>query len=240
MGGTFGLIGAGGSILTMPILIYLIGISPILATSYSFYVVGLVAFIGAIRYFKKNLFGLKEVFFFAIPSALGVFIARKFFLPLIPEILLGISKEKVLIYCFSLFMIFASISMLRKNEEIQNANYLKGFFVANLVGILVGMLGAGGGFLIIPALHKFLKLEMKKATGTSLAVISINSFVAIIGDFSNFNFIEGLLLFKIITFAIAGIVVGLKFQTFISIKNIKQIFAIFTSCIAIIMIFSTL
>jgi uncharacterized membrane protein YfcA len=243
MGGTFGLIGAGGSILSMPILIYFIGLNPIIAVSYSFYIVGLVAFFGAFKYFKKGLIDFKDVLYFAIPSSVGVIFSRYFLLPLIPNNIFGLlSKDELLVICFSFFMILSAIITFKKknySKENLEISFAKSVFSALFIGLFVGILGAGGGFLIIPALYNFLKLDIKKTVGTSLAVVSMNSFVAVISDFSSQNIIKMETLIPILIFALTGIGIGTFLEAKIKSENIKKVFAIFTLIIAVIMLITT-
>lgn len=242
MGGTFALIGAGGSILSIPILVYFIGLNPILATSYSFYVVFLIAFLGAIRYVKKSLINFKDVLYFAAPSSLGVIIARYYIMPQIPEEIFGlVEKADLFIFIFSFFMILNTIitfKSINKEENGLKISFIKATVSASCIGVIVGILGAGGGFLIIPALHNFLKIDFKKTVGTSLSVVSINSFIAILIDASNFN-LDFVILLPILMFALLGMIIGFTVESKIKSGNLKKFFAIFTFFIAIAMLVKT-
>jgi uncharacterized membrane protein YfcA len=229
MGGAFGLIGAGGSILSVPILIYIFDISPIIATSYSFYIVGLVALFGAIGYFKKKLISFNDVMYFSIPSTLGVIFSRYFILPSIPNILFGIDRNTLIATMFSILMILSGILTFRKRENLTLSKNEKSLFLSSLyaliIGSIVGLLGAGGGFLIIPALYNLLKVDIKKSIGTSLAIVSLNCFIAIIIDSTSENVIRNEVMIPIIISSIFGMFFGLKLESNIKTKNIKTIFA---------------
>ena len=225
LGAVFALVGAGGSILSMPILIYIFSLNPVVASSYSFYIVGLVALFSSVSYFKKKLISFKDVLNFAIPSAIGVIVARNLILPLIPDFL----KNELLTILLAFFMILSGILSFKKPPSF-NAGFTKGILSAGLIGLIVGILGAGGGFLIIPALHYFLRLDIKKTIGTSLTVISINCLIAISVDKIDIDYS---LLLKILSFAILGMVIGLKFESKISASFIKKLFAIFTLILGI-------
>ncbi len=239
IGVSLGLIGAGGSILTIPVLVYMIGISPVNATSYSLFIVGVSAFIGGIRYLQNNLICLRTVMFFGIPSVFSIFITRKYLLHAIPEHLItigaiDISKNTALMLLLSLLMIVAAYAMMRKPKAIKvnleaNTDQYRYFLIVQqglIVGAFVGLVGAGGGFLIIPALVMLAKLPMKKAVGTSLAIVTINSIIGFLSDFGvhQFNW-TFLLVFS--SFAIGGIILGSYISKFVSGTKLKPAFGWF-------------
>lgn len=239
IGVSLGLIGAGGSILTIPVLVYMMGISPINATSYSLFIVGVSALIGGINYMKNKLICWRTVWFFGLPSVLGIFLTRKYLLHAIPCELFTIArvtvnKNEALMILLSILMIVAAYSMIRKpkaikvNLEANNDQYRYFLIIQQgiIVGALVGLVGAGGGFLIIPALVMLAKLPMKKAIGTSLAIITINSTIGFLSDFwvHEFNW-EFLFVFS--GFAIAGIVLGSYLSKFVSGTKLKPAFGWF-------------
>ena len=198
IGIVLGLIGGGGSILTVPIFVYLLDVNPILATAYSLFVVGVTALAGAIRNFQNNEIDFKTGIIFAIPAFLGVYIARAYLLDLIPNQILffslSIQKETVIMIFFAFIMLIASYFMIRGHKEDDGSieiNYsnLILTFEGFIVGVLTGIVGAGGGFLIIPALILFAKLPMKKAVATSLMIIAIKSLFGFVGDLGNSNLI---------------------------------------------------
>jgi uncharacterized protein len=222
VGITLGLIGGGGSILAMPILVYIFHINPQLATSYSLFIVGISALIGSVKHYKLNNLQLRVAFVFGIPSILSLLLTRKFILPLIPNTLftihgITITKNILLMIVFAVLMIIASLSMIKNKSNtkcIQIPSNSKLVFMGFLVGLVTGFLGAGGGFLIIPALIFFAALPMKKAIGTSLLIIAVNAIFGFIGDVLNHVELNYTLLTMFSTIAIVGIFIG----TFLSKK----------------------
>lgn len=238
IGIVLGLIGGGGSILTVPIFVYVLDVEPVLATAYSLFVVGIAALFGAIKNAQENLVEYKTGFVFAIPAFIGVYIARRFLLDLIPNIIFklgefSVTKDMGIMMFFALIMILASFFMIKDQKE-QNINkkfsnninilIIEGF----IVGILTGIVGAGGGFIIIPALVLFAGLPMKNAIGTSLMIIAIKSLFGFIGDLQNSNIIIDWLLLGGFTFlSIIGIFAGLYFNKFIEGNKLKKGFGWF-------------
>ena len=246
MGLVLGLIGGGGSILTVPIMVYFLDVNPILATAYSLFIVGITAFVGAVRNFQNQLVDFKTGIIFAIPAFIGVYIARAYFIEMIPDEIIILSavlqKGTAIMIFFSLIMLLASYFMIRENNnEIKSStlNYSKLFLSIEglVVGILTGIVGAGGGFLIIPALVLFAKLPMKKAVATSLMIIAIKSLFGFIGDLGNVNLIFDwslLLLFTILS--VIGIYFGIYLTKFIEGKSLKKGFGWFVLIMAFIIL----
>ena len=217
IGVSLGLIGSGGSILTVPLLVYLFHISPVLATTYSLAIVGLSSIAGVISRIKQKLVDFKTIFFFGIPSIIGVFSSRKFLLPALPEQIyqgthMMLTKSHFIMLFFATLMLVAAISMItgKNNKEQEGVIPVYGgslLLVGFIEGSLTGIVGAGGGFLIIPALVLLAKLPMKRAIATSLVIISIKSLVGFTGDLWHVT-IDGSFLFKIIILATLGIIIG--------------------------------
>ena len=239
IGISLGLIGAGGSILTIPVLVYLIGIPPVNATSYSLFIVGVSAFIGGLRYLKNKLICLRTVIVFGVPSLISIFLTRKFLLEAIPIHLFSIghievTKDEALMLLLAVLMIIASYSMIKNPAHMkidqqghnEQYRYFLIFQQGIVVGLLVGLVGAGGGFLIIPALVMLARLPMKKAVGTSLAIIALNSSIGFLSDFGvhqfNWNF-----LFIFSGFAVVGIILGSYLSKYISGVKLKPAFGWF-------------
>lgn len=238
IGVSLGLIGGGGSIFTVPVLVYLFGIDAFLATEYSLFIVGTSSLIGSVSYFKNGLVNVKTVLIFGIPSVISIFLTRIFLLPFIPDPIFRIrnfmmTKNIFLLLIFAGLMIAASYKMIRKNKvtEIKTRSLHKNntSLAAGeglVVGFLTGLVGAGGGFMIIPALVNFLKIPMKVAIGTSLAIISFNS---LIGFFSSVNHvkIDWNFLLSLSFIAIIGIIIGTQLSKKINGEKLKPIFGWF-------------
>ena len=231
-----GITGGGGSILTVPALVYILNYNPIIATAYSLFIVGTTSGFGTIQNFRKGLVVPKTAIQFAIPSVIGVYLTRKFIVPGLPDTLLyfgslKLSKATFLMILFGVVMFMAAYSMLKKSRENEAIDVVaKSSVVVAIqmffVGILIGLIGAGGGFLIIPALLKFAKLPMKKAIGTSLLIITINSLIGFTGDIQNMV-IDWPFLLVFTAVSIIGIFIGLYIQQFINEKYLKKIFGVF-------------
>lgn len=239
MGLTLGLIGAGGSILTVPILVYMLGVSPIIATGYSLLVVGIASFVGAIKYWKSRLVDFKAAITFAIPAMLSVLIVRAYVFPAIPIEIIGIHKDIFIMLFFSVLMILASVFMLtpikatdkileNSEEKINISQILKLVIGSSFVGFLTGMVGAGGGFLIIPTLIWLFKLDIKTAIGTSLTIIAINSLIGFSGDLANNIPLDWNLLIIFISLTLLGMIIGTNLGKKINGQHLKKLFGIFT------------
>lgn len=237
IGVILGLLGGGGSILTVPILVYLLYLNPVTATAYSLFVVGVSALVGAIHNIRKGLVDFRTAIVFAIPAFLAVYSTRKFVVPNIPEevITIGdfvITKNIGIMIFFAIIMLLASISMIRskrkddQEETKVHYNYPMIFIEGIVIGFLTGVVGAGGGFLIIPALVILAKLPMKKAVATSLLIIAIKSLIGFIGDVENLA-IDWPFLLSFTGISIAGIFIGMWLTNFIDGKKLKKGFGWF-------------
>jgi uncharacterized membrane protein YfcA len=246
IGISLGLIGGGGSILTVPVLVYLIGMNPVVATAYSLFIVGFSSLIGAGKYTTKKLVSYKTAIVFGLPSLIAVFVTRKYVVPAIPETLFQIgnfvfTKDIGLMVLFAILMIAASISMIRGRKEVeevsatQKFNYPLIVLEGAVVGGLTGLVGAGGGFLIIPALVVLSKLPMKMAIGTSLLIIAIKSLIGFLGDVSNME-IDWVFLGIFSTISVIGIFIGSYLSNFISGSKLKPVFGWFVLIMGIYII----
>lgn len=233
------MIGGGGSILTVPVLVYLMHVTPVTATAYSLFIVGITSLVGSVSYYKKNLVSLKTALIFGAPSIASVYIVRKFVMPAVPAEIFSLpsfvlTKNAAIMIVFALLMVGAAISMIRSKECVDcpkdaaatNFNYPLILLEGVVVGALTGLVGAGGGFLIIPALVLLGKLDMKLAVGTSLVIIAAKSLIGFTGDLShtevNWSF---LLLFSALS--VSGIFVGSFLSTKIEAQKLKKAFGWF-------------
>lgn len=216
IGITLGLLGGGGSILTIPILVYLFHLDAVTATAYSLFIVGSTSLIGVVPKQRKGLVNLRTGFIFGTPSLIAIYVTRRWIVPAIPDIMITfqsfvLTKRIFLLGLFAVLMIVTSFSMIGGRKELSAEN--KGinipmvFIQGILIGLLTGLVGAGGGFLIIPALVLLTGLPMKIATGTSLFIIGFNSLFGFMGDIINLS-IDWDFLFLITGLAVAGIFIG--------------------------------
>lgn len=239
-----GLTGGGGSILTVPVLVYLLGIPPVTATAYSLFIVGTTSGFGAIRNYFNGLVAVKTAVLFAIPSFIAVFLTRRIVVPTIPDTILKttyftLTKDTFLMGFFAVIMFLAALAMLRKKatcDETASESTKNNFLIlipqVFLIGMVIGLVGAGGGFLIIPSLVFFAKLPMKKAVGTSLLIIAINSLIGFTGDLKNldadWNF---LLTFSLVS--VFGIFAGIYLNRFVNETQLKKGFGWFVLLMAV-------
>jgi uncharacterized membrane protein YfcA len=311
-----GMIGGGGSILTLPVLVYLLDVDPMKATAYSLFVVGVSSFFGATEYMRKGLLSYKTALVFAAPSLVAVFATRHWLLPFLPENLvsiqgydltrdiafalvlmggvawaafvllkkkldlhnvsigpilalmapaaaavfvmrqwvipaipehlieigsLSITKSSAILLLFSVIMLLAAFAMLRpsKLEDAETANqpvnYTKIGLDGLLVGTVTGIVGAGGGFLIIPALVLLAKLPMRLAVGTSLLVITIKSLIGFTGDLGQQD-IDWALLLPFTALAVVGIFGGSRLGGLVPAETLKKGFGWFTLGMGVFMI----
>ncbi|WP_428655699.1 sulfite exporter TauE/SafE family protein [Runella sp.] len=256
MGLSLGLVGSGGSILTVPILVYLFYIDALIATTYSLFIVGITSLVGATVRAGAGNIHWPHTLTFGIPSLVSVYLTRSFILPLIPETIfqLGgfvLTKSLFLLLLFAVLMLIASFSMIRdRNEnseedtlptnETPPVNFFSLFSKGILVGSVTGILGAGGGFLIIPALVLMAHLPMKKAVGTSLVIIAANSFTGFWRDYYLHELIDWRFLLHFSTIAIIGILTGSSIAHKISGEKLKPIFGYFILAMGIYIIFKEL
>jgi len=250
VGISLGLIGSGGSILTVPILVYIMAVEPVLATAYSLFIVGSTALVGGVKNAFLKLVDFKTVIVFGIPSIISVYVARAFIVPKIPDVVFTLNsfiltKSVALMLLFAIIMILAAFSMIRpnKNQEINSVikyNYGLILLEGTLVGVLTGLVGAGGGFLIIPALVLLAKMPMKLAVGTSLFIIAAKSLLGFIGDLQGSEIINWKLVLTFTSLSILGIFIGIALSKKINGSKLKTSFGYFVLIMGIYIIFKEL
>jgi uncharacterized membrane protein YfcA len=247
IGISLGLIGGGGSILTVPVMVYILDIDPVLATAYSLFVVGSTSLVGAGTYMKKGLVNYKTALVFAVPSFIAVFLTRKFLVPALPDPLFSIGEAMItknigIMVFFALIMLAASYSMIFAKkcvdcdeDEPVVLNFPMIALEGSVVGLITGIVGAGGGFLIIPALVLLAKLPMKMAVGTSLLIIAAKSLIGFLGDLST-QTIDWQLLLIFTGLSIIGIFIGSALSKKINEKVLKTGFGWFVLIMGIYII----
>lgn len=251
VGISLGLVGSGGSILTVPILVYIMGVSPVLATAYSLFIVGSAALVGGVKNAIQKKVDFRTVLVFGIPSIIAVYATRAFIVPAIPEEIMTmgdfvLTKSIALMLLFAVVMLLASFSMIRPSKkQIEEAvkisyNYPLILLEGVLVGVLTGLVGAGGGFLIIPALVLLAKMPMKLAVGTSLFIIAAKSLIGFTGDMQKMEGIDYPFLLLFTLFSVVGIFIGIQLSKKISGAKLKTGFGWFVLVMGIYIIIKEL
>ncbi|HEY9177012.1 MAG TPA: sulfite exporter TauE/SafE family protein [Flavipsychrobacter sp.] len=235
VGLSLGLVGGGGAILTVPLLVYLFGVEPSLATGYSLFIVGIAALTGAVKNYRKGNVDLQTTLLFGITSVLTVIATRRLLLPAIPRHIgyiggMEITNNLLTMLLFAVLMLWASVSMIRGKKVEADSEEQRSIVLLLLygvgIGLVTGLLGAGGGFLLIPALVFFARLEMKTAIGTSLSIIAMNSLIGFASDVW-FMDIDWVLLLSVSGLAVAGIFAGMRLGKNIPGKSLQKGFGWF-------------
>ena len=247
IGVALGLIGGGGSILTVPVLVYLFGVSPLLSTSYSLFIVGSTSLVGAVNNYKQGFVNVKIALLFGLTSITTVFLTRKFIIPNIPQEVAKIgsfiiTESMLMMILFATLMVIAATAMIKNTKSIDEKNpvktkldIIKLLVYGIAIGIITGFLGAGGGFLLIPTLVILLGLSMKEAVGTSLLIIALNSLFGFTADLGHFE-IDWYFLLSITAIALVGLVIGSQIGKKIESIKLKKGFGYFVLIMGIFII----
>ena len=245
-----GLIGSGGSILSVPILVYLFGINPVTATAYSLFIVGTTSLIGSIKNLKNKLINYSTTLLFSLSAVITVYITRRYLIHLIPETIISsesiyLTKDQLIMLLFALLMLVAGFLMIKrtpktivglKQTKTIAPNKFLIFAEGSLIGFLTGLVGAGGGFIIIPILVILSDLRMKAAIATSLAIISLKSLIGFVGDIQNLE-IDWIFLLIFTSISVAGIFIGQQFSQKVPDNKLKMVFGLFVIGIAFSILF---
>lgn len=243
VGISLGLVGSGGSILTVPILVYVVGFDAVTATGYSLFVVGSTALVGGLKCTLQKNVDFTTVAIFGLPSLLAAYLIRAFVIPIIPNKiaiadLFVITKSVLLMVLFAVIMLLAAIKMIRSvplAPDTCTTSPLKLGISGIATGIIAGTVGAGGGFLIIPALVFLAAMPMRRAIGTSLFIIAIQSLAGFMGDAAT-QVIDWAFLLPFTSSAIVGILVGIFFSGKIDGEKLKTGFGYFVLLMGIYII----
>lgn len=239
-----GLLGGGGSILAIPILVYFFKVDAVTASAYSLFIVGVTSFVGAIPKYKEHLVSVRAGLLFGVPSILSIFFTRKWLIPAIPDIALTLgefelTKRILLLGLFAVLMIAAAVTMITRKNETDvpvEPNALLAAIEGMLIGFLTGLVGAGGGFLIIPALVLLTGLPFKTAVGTSLFVIAVNALSGFAGDLMNYN-MNWPFLISITALATFGIFVGNRLTHAVEGSRLRKGFGWFVLLVGLWILF---
>lgn len=251
VGISLGLIGSGGSILTVPILVYIMNVEPTNATAYSLFIVGATALVGGIKNAMEKNVDFKTALIFGFPAIAATYMTRAYLLPFIPNPVFEVgafivTKAIFLMMLFAIVMILASYSMIKpgKKEE-ENLGSIQYnipliFIEGTLVGMLTGLVGAGGGFLIIPALVILARIPMKLAVGTSLLIIAAKSLIGFTGDMKSNHEIDYHLIFSFTAASILGMFLGIFLAKKIDGSKLKTGFGWFVLVMGIYIVIKEL
>jgi uncharacterized membrane protein YfcA len=250
IGLSLGLIGAGGSILTIPAFVYILKVDPLSSSIYAMFVVGISSLAGAVQAIVNKLVDIKTTLLFGIPSMAGVLVARKLLFPAIPSQLffigsLLVTKEMLFMFCLAALMLFAAVRMLQpvatRDDHAVEAKPAIALLVVRgmLVGVITGLLGVGGGFLVVPALYFWAKLPVKKSIGTALIIICSNCLFSFWSSYHSLA-INWILLLKFSVIAIAGILIGTRLSAQLNSAYLKKIFGWFILATSFYMLYKTI
>lgn len=212
-----GLLGGGGALVSIPVLVYLFHIEASVATGYSLFLIGVTASSGAVTNLRKKTVHLPTLLYYGIPSIISIYCTRRFVMPAIPDVVfqLGtylVTKNNFILTLLSVVIFGVAFNMLRTNksatENEPHIDYIKLTATAVFIGAFLGMVGAGGGFLMIPALIHYANLDMKKSIGTSLVLVAMNSFVGFWGDVHSSTNLDWQFLFTFSSFSVVGMFAG--------------------------------
>ncbi|MBX3118576.1 MAG: sulfite exporter TauE/SafE family protein [Fimbriimonadaceae bacterium] len=231
IGLSLGLMGAGGSILTVPVLVYLFGLSPTQATGDSLFIVGLTAALGSIMYFRTGEIDFRVALVFGGPSLVSVYLTRALVVPALPVQMGSISRDSFLMGFFALLMLGSAYAFLRprgfaERSEPTNMNPIAMGLRGMAVGLITGLVGAGGGFLIIPALVLMAGLPMKRAVGTSLLIIAVNSAVGLAGQATAGQSLDWSVLLPVAAIAFVGMWIGSTVAKRVDGRALRPVFGV--------------
>lgn len=243
IGMVLNLLGSGGALLTIPVLVYVFDINPYWATSYSMFIMGISNWTATIDNVKRNLIYYRIGLYFAIPGLIVTFFIRRFILPIVPDMIfenefLSISKGSAIMLTFAFLIFYTAIRALKRKVSIEYStiqfspliNILRGAGI----GIVTGFVGAGGGFLIVPALLFTVRMPMKAAVATSLFVISITTLLGFLGDFNPAIQMDWLLLILCTVFSVLGVFITNFIKDRFTNRILKLIFGYFLLALSIL------
>lgn len=225
-----GITGGGGSILSVPILVYLFLLDVVMASAYSLFIVGITSMVGTVLKQKERMVDVRSGLVFAVPSILATFSTRKWVLASIPDLIFQIgsftlTKRALLLGVLAVVIIIVSARTILNGKAKSNVstplkNY--GLIPMGLItGMLAGLLGVGGGFLILPALVVFARIPFESAVGTTLFIIALNSLLGFLGDLLNYS-INWTFLLSVTVLSIVGVYVGILSNKVVPVQPLQR------------------
>ena len=236
-GVSFGMIGAGGAIIVVPILVYMLGLSFDAATGYALPVSLLVSSVGTVLAAKQKVVDFKKAVEFGLPTAVISFLSRKFIVPMLPAMMVGIPRKSAMMFAFALILVAAGIAMIRSKNLTprEDIHPLKGLMFGVVIGLFAGVFGIGGGFLIVPTLTLFFGIEMKKAVGTALCSVVMITACAFLAEFMNHPNIPWPFIASIMAAAATGMVIGSFARQKVDGAKLKTGFGYFVLSVAVVL-----
>ena len=240
------MLGGGGALLSIPVLVYLFHIEPALATSYSLSLIGVTAISGAYQNIRKKLIDYNAALYYGVPSVISVYAVRRWVMPNLPKVIFTfgdftVDKNLFILIILAAVMLVAAYKMIttpNKTEEEpeHEVNHARLAFFAVFIGAFLGLVGAGGGFLMVPALMYFANVHTKKAIGTSLLLVAVNSFIGFIGDMRSHVQIEWPFFFTFLFFSFTGVFIGNYMDNYIQGNKLKKAFGWFILITAVFIV----
>ncbi|MCB0406252.1 MAG: sulfite exporter TauE/SafE family protein [Bdellovibrionales bacterium] len=232
IGLSLGMIGGGGSILTVPVLVYAFGYEPKDAIAMSLAVVGVAAFVGSLQHWRLGNVRIKMGVYFGAFSMLGAFLGSRFLSPHL--------TGKFQLTLFSITMLLAAAFMFRnKPPKEQGADHPATLAVLGiLVGVFTGLVGVGGGFVLVPTLVLLAGVPMNAAVGTSLAIIAMNSLAGVLG-YSGTLSIPWAFVAGFAGLTLMGIFLGTALGQRVSHAALKKGFSVFLIFVGILVFYKS-
>jgi uncharacterized protein len=253
MGGLLGLLGGGGSILTIPILVYFFGISPLLSTGYSLFIVGASSSVAVYNYWKERLINVKVGIVFGVPATGGVLVSRILILPNLPETIhllnIDVSKDRLILLIFAILVLAISIFMIKSRDATSDTilqkkenglSVIKTLLGGSVLGVITGFVGAGGGFMIVPALIILTPVTLKESIATSLFIISVKAIVGFMGDLSAGVQFDWVFLCQLLSITVIGIIIGTKINKYMPVQYLRKGFGYFVFAMGIFILYKEL
>lgn len=244
-----GLLGGGGAAVSIPILVYAFNVPPSLATGYSLLIVGFTALLGTVQNLRQGLVRYKALVRCGLPALISIYIMRRFLIHSIPATFFTLYGFKLTKDTFILLLLAFFMAMVARNmisaakpdkKEVKQTPYISVLFQSIFIGLFTGMVGAGGGFLLIPLLLASEPMEFRNATATSLTLVTLNSFIGFAGDVQSNIVINWPFLLSFLGCSIAGVIIGIRIAHRIDNKKLRQIFGYAMMGIAIFIVIKEL
>jgi len=218
IGLALGLVGGGGAIVTLPVLVYVAGVTPQTAVGMSIAIVGATSLVGGCVQYLRGRIHPRATLLFAPTGIIGAYFGSG---------LTHLVPPTALMLIFACLMLLVGSAMLRNRPEQRGAGAcrpLRCLALGTAVGVLTGFLGVGGGFLIVPMLVLFAGLDMTRAVGSSLAIIAVNSAAGLMGHL-RYAALDWTVTGSFIAVAVVGMAAGFAVAGRFSEQRLRKLFA---------------